>query len=123
VSTRSRTCLEVGRFGYMGMMLVYVMSMLIWLYYVCRNYMYTYAYPYIYIYIQCAILYKYGFCSTVGSWSWSICCYIRCYDNSGRTFTVSPLDITKQNRCGSEESKERMRNNVGYNKSVNKQME
>ena len=41
--------MEVGRCGYMEMLLFYIMSMLIQLsYYVCRNNMYTYAYPNIY---------------------------------------------------------------------------
>ena len=49
VGTRSRMCLEVGRCGYMEMLLVYITSVQIWLLYcVCRNYMYTYAYPNIY---------------------------------------------------------------------------
>ena len=52
------SCLEVGRCGYMGVMLLYVMSMLIWLsYYVCRNYVYTYDYPN--IYTQCIYIYIY----------------------------------------------------------------
>ena len=33
LGTRSRMCLEVGRCGYMGMLLFYIMSMLIWLSY------------------------------------------------------------------------------------------
>jgi len=45
VGTRSRMCLEFGRCGYMGMLLFYIVSMLIWLsYYVCKNYMYIYVY-------------------------------------------------------------------------------
>ena len=49
MGTRSRMCLEVGRCGYMEMLLVYITSVQIWLLYcVCRNYMYTYAYPNIY---------------------------------------------------------------------------
>jgi len=57
------SCLEVGRCGYMGVMLLYVMSVLIWLsYYVCRNYVYTYDYPNIYIYIY---IYIYTVCNVV----------------------------------------------------------
>ena len=75
VGTRSGMCLEVGRCGYMGMLLCYNMSMLIWLpYYVCRNYMYTYAYPNIYIYIY-SVQYctNCGFYGIVGSLIYSIC--------------------------------------------------
>ena len=49
VGTRSHMCLKVGRCGYMGVLLFYIMSMLICLsYYVCRNYIYIYAYLNIY---------------------------------------------------------------------------
>jgi len=49
--TRDLICvMEVGRCGYMGMLLLYVASMLIQLsYYACRNYMYTYAYSNVHI--------------------------------------------------------------------------
>ena len=64
MGTRSCMCLEVGRCGYMGVLLFYIMSMLIWLsYYVCRNYIYIYAYIYIYIYIY---IYSVQYCTKCG---------------------------------------------------------